>query len=451
MPLTSQGVGSGLDIKGIIDKLMSVERQPLVKLDTRTVELKAQVSAYGSLKSAVSTFRDAVDKLADIEKFKVYAATSSDKDVLDATATSSAARGVYNIQVNRIAENHRMASATTYADTGTTAIGTAGEIMTLGVGGSQFVVAIGGTTLSQIRDSINAAADNSGVTASIIKDNAGFRLSLSSNTTGSAKALSASYSAADPFALATLNTAKNISGIFISADLDASIRLEGKFDITSSSNSLADTIQGVTLNLKKAGTITLNVARDSAAVDSSVRNFAAAYSTLVSTMGKMRNQVLKSDTSTLLNIEAHLRSVLTSPSRASTKFSNAFEIGFSTLKSGNLELNSTVLTNALQSDFDGVANLFADKNFGLAKQLRTLADGFLATGGALDGRSAGLDSELRFNASKKSSLIERINQIELRYTKQFNALDSVVAQLNQTSALVTQQLNLLNNNSNSRR
>ena len=201
MPLTSQGVGSGLDIKGIIDKLMSVERQPLVKLDTRTVELKAQVSAYGSLKSAVSTFRDAVDKLADIEKFKVYAATSSDKDVLDATASSSAARGVYNIQVNRIAENHRMASATTYADTGTTAIGTAGETMTLGVGGSQFVVAIGGKTMSQIRDSINAAADNSGVTASIIKDNAGFRLSLSSNTTGSAKALSASYSAADPFAL----------------------------------------------------------------------------------------------------------------------------------------------------------------------------------------------------------------------------------------------------------
>ena len=54
MPLTSQGVGSGLDIKGIVDKLMSVERQPIVKVDTRTVELRAQVSAYGSLKSLVA-------------------------------------------------------------------------------------------------------------------------------------------------------------------------------------------------------------------------------------------------------------------------------------------------------------------------------------------------------------------------------------------------------------
>ena len=60
MSLSSPGIGSGLDVQGIVQKLMAVERQPLAKISARVVELKAQVSAYGSLKGAVSSFRDAL-------------------------------------------------------------------------------------------------------------------------------------------------------------------------------------------------------------------------------------------------------------------------------------------------------------------------------------------------------------------------------------------------------
>jgi hypothetical protein len=71
MALSTPGIGSGLDISGIVDKLMAIEQAPLSKINTNLVGLQAQVSAYGSLKSAVSSFRDAVSALADASKFKV--------------------------------------------------------------------------------------------------------------------------------------------------------------------------------------------------------------------------------------------------------------------------------------------------------------------------------------------------------------------------------------------
>ncbi|MGH8596149.1 MAG: flagellar filament capping protein FliD [Gammaproteobacteria bacterium] len=444
MNLSSPGVGSGLDVRGIIEQLMSVERQPLVRLDADKVELKAQLSAYGSLKAAVATFRDAVAKLDDLAKFKVYAASSSDKDVLEASASSAAARGIYNIQINRIAENHRMAAATTLADTGTTIVGAVGDTMTLNVGGGAFTVEIGGKTLSQIRDAINEAGDNAGVTASILKDNVGYRLSIASNDTGAAKALTVSYSGADPFALATLNADRDSSGTFTPADLDASVRLEGLYDITSASNTLSDTIEGVTLTLKQAGTVTVNVSRDTGAVEKSVQEIVKAYSDLVGTMGKMRGQVLKSDSPVLLNIESQLRSILNSRSLADSGFENVFQLGLSTQKNGTLQLDTKVLSSALANDFEGVASLFADPTYGIAVQLETLADSFLETGGALDGRTQGLNDEVRANEDRKLQLEERVRLIEIRYTQQFNSLDRVIAQLTQTGNLVTQQLALLN-------
>lgn len=444
--LSSPGIGSGLDVKGIVQSLMSVEQQPLVRLGTREVELKAQLSAYGSLKSAVATFRDAIDKLSDVDKFKVYTAKSSDDKALTATASSSAATGVYNLEIHRIAENHRLASGTTFADSDATPIGVDGETMTIAVGGAAFTIASGGKTLGAIRDAINDAAANTGVTASIIKDDSGSRLVLSSNETGSAKAIEVTYSGADPFALATLNADRDASGGFTNADLDASLTLEGQFSVTSSSNALTETIQGVSLKLVAAGTVSLRVERDTAAVEKSVQAFAKAYSDLVSTMSKMRTQTLKSDNVSLLSIESQLRAVLNTNVEVEGGFANPFELGISTEKSGTLTVDASALGRALTADYAGVANLFADDTKGLAVRLKGLADSLLETGGPLDGRTQGLNNQIRDTAARKLQLEERLRIVEQRYTAQFNTLDGLVSQLQTTSGLLNQQLATLSGN-----
>lgn len=442
--LSSPGVGSGIDVRGIIDKLMSLERQPLVKLGTRVVELKAQVSAYGALKSAVSSFRDAIDKIADVEKFKVFKATSSDESVATVTAGGGAARGVYNMEVLRIAENHRLAAATAYANTDTV-IGSPGEMMSISVGAAAFEIEIGGKSLAAIRDAINGAASNTGVTASILKDDEGYRLSLSANDTGSARALSVSYTAADPFALMTLNADRDGSGAFTPADLDAAIALEGQFAITSSSNTLNETVQGVAIALKKPGTLRIGVERDTASVDQSAQSFVKAYNDLIGTMAKMHGDALKSDGAALGAIESQLRNILSQESVVDGPYRNAFELGFSTQKSGQLTLDSRIFRSAMDKDYDGLANFFADGVQGLASRLRAFADSLLETGALLDGRTQGLNTQIRQEEAKKAALEQRLTLVEARYTATYTALDGVIARMTATNNLLTQQLAGLRN------
>ena len=443
--LSSPGVGSGIDIKGIVDKLMTVERRPLGQLDAKIQTLKAGTSAYGQLKSAVTSFRDAVAALSDPAKFKANAAVSSDSTVLTASAEASAAKGIYNVEVLRLAENHRMAAGTTYANTDTATLGSAGDTMTLGVGTESFTVTIGGKTLGEVRDAINGATSNTGVTASILKDDVGYRLVVSANDTGSAHALSASYSGSDVLSLQTLNQDRNASGGFTPADLDAAVKLENNFTVTSSTNTLTGTIEGVTLTLAKAGSSKVQVNRDTGSVQTAVQTFTKAYSGLVQVLGKLRGDSLKTDSPSLLAIQAQLRAVMNDSALPGNTFENPFQVGISSQKDGTLSVNASTLGSAINNDFEAFAKLFADPEQGLAVRMKSLADSLLATGGALDGRSQSLDSQVRDAQSQRARLTQRLTLVEARLTKTYNNLDSLVSSLQGTGNALTQQLTGLTN------
>ena len=103
MAITVAGVGSGLDIEGIVSQLMNLERQPLVALQKKTSDTKAQISSYGTLKSAMSSFQDAMKDLGTLDAFRKFATNSSDEGVMTATADADGAAGIYNIDVSRLA------------------------------------------------------------------------------------------------------------------------------------------------------------------------------------------------------------------------------------------------------------------------------------------------------------------------------------------------------------
>ncbi len=438
--LSSPGIGSGLDINTIVSRLMQVEQQPLLRLQVRQQQVQAELSGFGQLKSAVSNFQSSMDGLDDATRFRAFTAKTSDDKLVGATASATAARGVYGVEVVRLAENHRLAAGTVYADSGTTVIGTAGETMTIDVGGTAFTVSHGGKTLAQIRDAINDAAGNSGVTASILKDDSGYRLTLSADATGSGSFVGATFSAADPFALSSLNVDRNGDAGFTAADLDAVLEIEGQFTVTSTTNTVTDAIEGVTLALKDEGTVTVNVERDLEAARKGIKAFVDGFNGLIAATTALRGKELATERGALNAVEAQLRAVLNASAGGDGAYTLLFQIGISTGADGRLTIDNKQLDGALAEDLDGVAGLFARAETGYAVRFSALADDWLSANGMLAGRSESYERQLAQIEQRGLDLEARLTSIQDRLFKQFNALDGLVAQLQSTGSFLTQQL-----------
>ena len=455
--LSTQGIGSGLDIAGIVSKIMAIERQPWVKAGTKGLELQAQLSAYGQLKSVVSTLETTMTELSDTAKFKASKATSSDSKVLTASADGTASRGIYAIEVKRIAETHRMVAGTDFDDTGTTKVGTAGDTLVLSVGSKSFTVEIGDKTLDQIRTAINSATGNSGVTASTLRDASGYHLTLSGKSTGADNFISVKYrtltdpdtNQPDRFSFASVNTDRDLSGVFDKDDLDAEIKVENTYTVKSSSNSVGDVIAGVNLELVGVGTSNLSIARDDGKIQSAVQQLVSAYNAVFKSTSDLKSKGLKDERGGLLNIESQFRDALRTKAGNSKAFNFLAEIGITTAANGaGLTFNTTIFQEALTKDPDGVASMFSDSTTGAVARFKKLANTLVGAGGVLPGREESTKSRIDANTTSRANLEFRLNRREAALNKQFNKLDALVNSLNSTSSYLTTQLKQFETNKN---
>jgi flagellar hook-associated protein 2 len=103
--LSSPGIGSGLDVNGIVDKLMAVESLPLTQLNTQEAGVQSKISAYGNLKSALSALQTAVHGLASTSPFRSMNATAGDATVATASTADGAVAGRYSLEVTPLAQN----------------------------------------------------------------------------------------------------------------------------------------------------------------------------------------------------------------------------------------------------------------------------------------------------------------------------------------------------------
>ncbi len=440
MAITASGIGSGLDINGIVRQLMTIERQPLNRLEARESEHKAELSAIGKLSSSLDGFQSALEKLSTISAFKVNAASSTDEDTFTATATSSASKGQFDLDVTRIAERHKQASGL-FADKDTTAL--TGTTTTITVGADAFTVDFTGMTLEEARDAINDADDNTGVSATILNVDGGYRLTLSADETGSDNFISTSFGGGDPFGFTDLNTDRDASGTFDASDLDAVFTIDGTYSVTSSSNAVTDVIDGVTVNLVAAGTGTINVDRDDEAIKASVDEFVEAYNALNDTVRSMRTGELQGD-GLLRSIESQLRSVFNTPaSGLGGSYSYLAEVGVTAQADGSLAVDADDLTAAMDADFSGFAKLFGDSTDGFAARFDSLIDQFTDLDGIIASRKENIDSTIRSIGTRKDRMEYRLERKEASLSAQYTALDSLVGQMNSTNSFLVQQLSSL--------
>jgi flagellar hook-associated protein 2 len=449
--ISSLGVGTGLDLESIVTGLMDLERQPLTRLESKQNIISAQISAYGSFKSKLDSFQTAMASLASASSFKVFQANSQDEDLFTATSTSAASAGSYDINVTQIASRDKLASSA-YTDYNTTV----GEgTLSISVGGESFDVTIdsSNSSLAGIRTAINNASDNTGVTASIITDDSGARLVLTSNETGTENAISVSVSGdgdgnnTDASGLSAFvyssGGTQNLTSI--SSAKDAIVEIDG-FTVTSSSNAIANAIDGVTLNVKDVGSSTLEITRNDEAILESVNEFASAYNALMTEIKSQRSGQLEAD-STLLTIERQVRDVFNSgASITGSSFSYLVEAGISFDKDGVMTVDENKVNEVLSSDFNSFANLFSAEGEGFANRLESLADTWLQTDGLIDSKEEGLNSRLRRMDTQKDQMESRLEMTEARLRAQYSAMDTLVSSLQSQGNYLISQLSAMNSN-----
>ncbi|THF73022.1 MAG: flagellar cap protein [Methylophaga nitratireducenticrescens] len=448
--IQAPGIGSGLDVNDIVKQLMALERQPITSLTTKKSFVNAQISAYGSLKSKVADFQTAMNNLNSPQKFQVFKATSGNDSVLTTSVSSSAVAGNYNIEVVSLAERDKIATKAF-----TNASSVVGEgTLNISVGSNSFALTIDSSnnTLAGIRDAINNATDNTGVSATIVTGDEGARLVLSSKETGTDNAVRISVTDSDGS-----NTDENgLSALAynpeggvefrpaITSAQNALIRVDG-FDVSSNSNTFSGALDGVPINASSVGTTTLSVSRNDEKILESVQAFATAFNALRSEINTQRSGQLEAD-STLLTLERQIFDVLNAGSSIDgSSFSYLIEAGVSINKQGVMEVDSSRVTEIMNNDFDSFVNLFASENGGFAAKLSTLANGWLATDGLIDSREDGLKTQVKGIDEQILRMEDRMISVEARIRAQFSALDTLVSSLNNTSSFLTQQLASLNN------
>ncbi|MFN0133912.1 MAG: flagellar filament capping protein FliD [Phycisphaerales bacterium] len=107
---TGSGLFSGIDTRSLIDQLLAIEARPRIISQRRILQLQSQQAAYLDLNSRLSTLKSAAGAFRVNKVFDTNKATSSNTDVLTATASASASPGSYSFIVDRLVSSQQMLS-----------------------------------------------------------------------------------------------------------------------------------------------------------------------------------------------------------------------------------------------------------------------------------------------------------------------------------------------------
>lgn len=447
--ISSSGIGSGLNVNQIVTALMDAEKGPLNSINKSIFTDNAQISAYGSISSQISTFQSSIAGLITSSTIKATTASSSSTGVLSVSNDGTALAGEYKITNVTLASPQVITSNidTTAFTSINSSIGSTGSISILGN-----TITPTTYTVAGIVEAINNA-NISGVSATMTN------LGTSATPDYQIRIINTS----DTSAAVTLSGGNDFAGLaFTSADAVAgSVTINGN-TVTRSTNTINDLIPGLTINLVGTGNSTITVAQDSSALSSKISSFVSALNTLDKSLKDIssydatskKGAALYGD-SVINSLRREIRSIITSTLgvNATTSYNRLSQVGVNFKSDGTLSLDSTALNAAISANFNKVAKLFSGTGNssdsktlqGFAYQLNTVLTTATGIDGLITNRKSSLQSEIRRLQAKADQEQLRLDNLQQMYKKQYTALDKTVSSLNSMASYLTNQFNAMSN------
>jgi flagellar hook-associated protein 2 len=440
------GKTSGIDVAATVDALMQLQRAPETLLQNQQSAVNTRISILGTIASDLSQVQTAVNDLTDpLGALSQKTVTSSDSSLVTASAQASAVAGTHTVVVRQLAT-----VSSSYSDPVKDPTTLAGTTLTIAYGDPNNPtktdsIAIPDTikTLQDVADAINGSANNTGVTASVITDANGQRLALVSKTSGKDGNLTVT---------GAVNFTQGVEG------KSANLTVDG-VPIESTTNTVTGALQGVDLVLSGSDpntTVHIGVTPDTTTAASAVNNFITAYNNAM----KDINAQFTTDSSgnggplvgdsALRTLQSQLLEIAGYAPGGNGEFVNLQQMGIEMQNDGTLQMNSSVLQDALTNHYSDVQNFFqsADSSsFGrtVTKMLTQITDPIQGT----------VSSDVSGQQAISNDLTQQINDFEARMTlvqqqltQQYSQLNILLQQYPMEIQQVSQQLGALNPSNN---
>jgi flagellar hook-associated protein 2 len=426
--------GKGIDVSETVDAILEADAAPETAWENDQTTITNQESALKTLQSDIATLQTDYESLSDTDGvFSGLTATSSDSSAVSATTSSSASTGSYQVVVSSLASCGESYSNELTSDT----ISSGSLVFTIGGGSSQTIdipadtTSGSTTTLSEAASYINK--QNLGITASVVTDSGGSRLTLTSTSSGSAASVSV-QSAPDGL------TFTNVAGT------NASLTVNG-VPINSSSNKVSSAITGVTLTLTgttSSSGATIAVAADTSQIASAVSSFISDYNTIITDLNSQfqynagvaegttssssdsTSGVLEDDSTARLIQDQLLSAIpMSGGDSTSSSITALSQLGITMNDDGTLTLDSSTLENELSSSYSDVQNFFQS-----------------ASTSSFSGNFSTLMSNL--TDSTGSAIVLDLSSLKANYTADEDNITNLQSQLADLKTTLTTQYSALN-------
>lgn len=428
MSISFDGIASGLNTSELIKQLMQIERRPVVLLEQRVQTYQQRMDAWRDVNMRLASLETKLSDLLLRSAYEARKATSTDQEVVTASANNSAAPGTYEIEVLALARSHRVMSKRLEEEL---PLGLAdGESKSFTVNKATITVEAG-DTLQTIADKLNAAEDAK-VTATVI-DNC---LVIEGKETGVELHFSDSDDSDGVLQALGLQT--------IQARQHARVKVNG-IEIERPSNEV-EVVEGVTFTLRGEGTAVITVVKDVSGAVAKIKDVVEQLNSAMDFMSSRlaKDGILQGD-ATLVRLQSSLRLAFMDRADTGGKLTTLSEIGITFTREGRAELDESKLREALEEDAHGVYLLLAgsgegDEGLGIARRARDLIRGYTQTGGVIQGRREMFEAQIASAKESIERMEERLERQEERLYRQFAAMEQALASLQTQSMWLQTQL-----------
>ena len=424
----------GIDPANLAYQYTQIDRSAKdASLSSKSSDFSNQISAFNKLKTTLTSFHDSLsDNLDSDSSFIANTASVSDDTALSIETTGEATAGSYDVFVKQLAQSHQVA----LSFDSTIPLSTNGEL-NIDLAGDQFSVDLStlptDASLSDLASAINTNVDNSGVKASVVRSGTETFLVMTSEESGAANKITIDFL---PAATGADTNGDNIADAIagqteLTAAQDSIIELGtgSAITITSTSNTLEDVIEGVTLNLtqaQEAGDTPLHVTieQDLESTKNNVEKFVDSFNNLVDSING--NDDLKRD-----SMASGLASSMRGDFQGIFEGKTLYSVGIEFDRNGNLKIDSDRLEEALASDPDLLNNMLTSEN-GIMAKLESRIEPYTKSSGLISSKSKTLQASLDIITAKQQSHELSMEKVYQRYLSQFTQMQQTIAQLEST-------------------